>query len=232
MHPIFLRNTSKHVTKPTDKAKAAIDEQLEISSKKRKNDNTRTHAPPKKVKSTQGSGTEDVPQEPPGRMDEQAPARVPKAATNRRAVVRSEEEEEALTRDSVFEVLSDDEREASSGGTITSNDAEETATDELGKEKLSLLYVTATNVCWGDSDEVLKAADDVKNAKEVRMKIVTSVLCNGSITASFEHKGKGRYGNLGACAKSSDPRGFQQFYNQPKNSPSNAREISLSLGAL
>jgi hypothetical protein len=41
-----------------------------------------------------------------------------------------------------------------------------------------------------------------------------------------------RYGNLGACAKSSDPRGFQQLYNQPKNSPSNAREISLSLGAL
>jgi hypothetical protein len=41
-----------------------------------------------------------------------------------------------------------------------------------------------------------------------------------------------RYGNLGACAKSSDPRGFQRLYNQPKNSPSNAREISLSLGAL
>jgi hypothetical protein len=34
MHPIFLRTTSKRVTKPTDKAKAVIDEQLEISSKK------------------------------------------------------------------------------------------------------------------------------------------------------------------------------------------------------
>ncbi|KAJ8581217.1 hypothetical protein M405DRAFT_938393 [Rhizopogon salebrosus TDB-379] len=45
-------------------------------------------------------------------------------------------------------------------------------------------------------------------------------------------KDQSRYGNLGACAKSSDPRGFQQLYNQPKNSPSNAREISLSLGAL
>jgi hypothetical protein len=43
---------------------------------------------------------------------------------------------------------------------------------------------------------------------------------------------KQRYGNLGACAKLSDPRGFQRLYNQPKNSPSNAREISLSLGAL
>jgi hypothetical protein len=153
MHPIFLRNTSKRVTKPTDKAKAAIDEQLEISLKKRKNENTRTHAPPKKVKLTQGSGTEDVPQEPPGRMDEQAPARVPKAATSRRAqaVVLSEDEdeEEALTRDNVFEVLSDDERETSVGGTITSNDTEETAADELGKEKLSLLYVPATNISRG-----------------------------------------------------------------------------------
>jgi hypothetical protein len=45
-------------------------------------------------------------------------------------------------------------------------------------------------VCWGD--EVLKAADDTKNAEEVRTKIVTSVLHNGSITASFERKGKGR----------------------------------------
>ena len=45
-------------------------------------------------------------------------------------------------------------------------------------------------VCWGD--EVLKAADDAKNAEEVRTKIVASVLRNGSITASFERKGKGR----------------------------------------
>ena len=45
-------------------------------------------------------------------------------------------------------------------------------------------------VCWGD--EVLKAADDAKNAEEVRTKIVASVLRNRSITASFERKGKGR----------------------------------------
>jgi len=44
--------------------------------------------------------------------------------------------------------------------------------------------------CWGD--EVLKAADDAKDANEVRQKIVGSVLRNGSITASFERKGKGK----------------------------------------
>jgi hypothetical protein len=88
-------------------------------------------------------------------MDEQAPARVPKAAASRwaQAVVLSEDkdedEEEALTHDNVFEVLSDDERETSVRGTITSNDTEETATDELGKEKLSLLYVPATNISRG-----------------------------------------------------------------------------------
>ncbi|KAG1866660.1 hypothetical protein DFJ58DRAFT_654764, partial [Suillus subalutaceus] len=42
--------------------------------------------------------------------------------------------------------------------------------------------------CWGD--EVLKAADEAKDANEVRQRIVGSFLQNGSITASFEHKGK------------------------------------------
>ncbi|KAG2085759.1 uncharacterized protein F5147DRAFT_588833 [Suillus discolor] len=44
--------------------------------------------------------------------------------------------------------------------------------------------------CWGD--EVLQACDDAKNAEEVRTKIVTSILHSGSITASFERKGKGK----------------------------------------
>ncbi|KAG2104740.1 uncharacterized protein F5147DRAFT_561732, partial [Suillus discolor] len=45
-------------------------------------------------------------------------------------------------------------------------------------------------LCWGD--EVLKAADSAKDADKVRLKIVGSILQNGSITASFEHKGKGK----------------------------------------
>ncbi|KAG1723006.1 hypothetical protein EDB19DRAFT_1615502, partial [Suillus lakei] len=44
--------------------------------------------------------------------------------------------------------------------------------------------------CWGE--EVLRAADEAKDANEVRKKIVGSVLRNGSITASFERKGKGK----------------------------------------
>ncbi|KAG1745067.1 uncharacterized protein EDB91DRAFT_1050146 [Suillus paluster] len=44
--------------------------------------------------------------------------------------------------------------------------------------------------CWGD--EVLKAADQAKDANEVRQEIVGSFLQNGSITASFECKGKGK----------------------------------------
>ncbi|KAG0691749.1 hypothetical protein DFH29DRAFT_819015 [Suillus ampliporus] len=45
-------------------------------------------------------------------------------------------------------------------------------------------------IFWGK--EVLQAADQAKNAKEVQMKIVPGVLHNGSITASFERKGKGQ----------------------------------------
>ncbi|KAG0695951.1 hypothetical protein DFH29DRAFT_813648, partial [Suillus ampliporus] len=44
--------------------------------------------------------------------------------------------------------------------------------------------------CWGE--EVLQSADDAKDADEVRKNIVGSVLRNGSITTSFERKGKGK----------------------------------------
>ncbi|KAG2120467.1 uncharacterized protein F5147DRAFT_741496 [Suillus discolor] len=44
--------------------------------------------------------------------------------------------------------------------------------------------------CWGD--EVLQSADQAKDAQEVRTKIVGSILWNGSITTSFERKGKGK----------------------------------------
>lgn len=44
--------------------------------------------------------------------------------------------------------------------------------------------------CWGA--DVLQAADDAKDANEVRCKIVGSVLRDGSITAAFERKGKGK----------------------------------------
>lgn len=44
--------------------------------------------------------------------------------------------------------------------------------------------------CWGQ--DVLNPADDTKDANEVRSKIVPSVLWDGSITASFERKGKGK----------------------------------------
>jgi hypothetical protein len=45
-------------------------------------------------------------------------------------------------------------------------------------------------LCW--SDVVLQAADDAKDASEVRTKIVPGILQDGSITASFERKGKGK----------------------------------------
>jgi hypothetical protein len=44
--------------------------------------------------------------------------------------------------------------------------------------------------CWGE--DVLQAADQAKDANEVRKNIVGSFLRNGSITASFERKGKGK----------------------------------------
>ncbi|KAG1853814.1 hypothetical protein C8R48DRAFT_610603, partial [Suillus tomentosus] len=44
--------------------------------------------------------------------------------------------------------------------------------------------------CWGE--DVLQAADQAKDANEVCTKLVGSFLRNGSITALFEHKGKGK----------------------------------------
>ena len=44
--------------------------------------------------------------------------------------------------------------------------------------------------CWGE--DALAAADDAKDANEARTKIVGGILRNGTITASFERKGKGK----------------------------------------
>jgi hypothetical protein len=44
--------------------------------------------------------------------------------------------------------------------------------------------------CWGE--DALAAADDAKDANEARTKIVSGILRNGTITASFERKGKGK----------------------------------------
>ncbi|KAG2120772.1 uncharacterized protein F5147DRAFT_741689 [Suillus discolor] len=46
--------------------------------------------------------------------------------------------------------------------------------------------------CFLDKEDVLQAANQAKDANEVRKKIVSSFLRNGSITASFECKGKGK----------------------------------------
>lgn len=44
--------------------------------------------------------------------------------------------------------------------------------------------------CWGE--EVVKAADNAKSCDVARESIVNGILTNGSITASFERKGKGK----------------------------------------
>ncbi|KIM56128.1 hypothetical protein SCLCIDRAFT_133240, partial [Scleroderma citrinum Foug A] len=44
--------------------------------------------------------------------------------------------------------------------------------------------------CWGS--EVVSAADDARNADEVRTKMCPGFLKDGSITAAFEQKGKGK----------------------------------------
>ncbi|KIK71781.1 hypothetical protein PAXRUDRAFT_181890 [Paxillus rubicundulus Ve08.2h10] len=45
-------------------------------------------------------------------------------------------------------------------------------------------------LCWGT--EVLDAADNAKDASEVRTNIVGSIQQTGSIVAAFERKGKGK----------------------------------------
>ncbi|KAG2028980.1 hypothetical protein BDR03DRAFT_805145, partial [Suillus americanus] len=44
--------------------------------------------------------------------------------------------------------------------------------------------------CWGE--DILVAADNTKDANEACVKIVGGFLRNGSITTSFERKGKGQ----------------------------------------
>ncbi|KAG2030734.1 hypothetical protein BDR03DRAFT_1016837 [Suillus americanus] len=115
MHSTILKNTTKCITKLTDKAKAAVDERLKITSKKRKNtggSNGTIHTQPKKAKSTQEHGTNSVEEastEPHGRTIEQAP---PKAhpAPSQRAVVHSEDEDEVLNNEAI--VISDEEETA------------------------------------------------------------------------------------------------------------------------
>ncbi|KAG0703364.1 hypothetical protein DFH29DRAFT_981939 [Suillus ampliporus] len=63
--------------------------------------------------------------------------------------------------------------------------------------------------CWGD--DVLQACDEAKNAEEVRTKIITSVLHNGSIMASFEHKGKGKVAYLHRQHTHTETKGFQSL---------------------
>ena len=45
-------------------------------------------------------------------------------------------------------------------------------------------------LCWGI--DVVSAADDAKNADEVRMSICPGLLRDGSITTAFKRKGKGK----------------------------------------
>ena len=44
--------------------------------------------------------------------------------------------------------------------------------------------------CWGD--EAVRTADDARDVLEARTKVVRGILCNGSITAAFERKDKGK----------------------------------------
>ncbi|KIK76676.1 hypothetical protein PAXRUDRAFT_169129, partial [Paxillus rubicundulus Ve08.2h10] len=62
----------------------------------------------------------------------------------------------------------------------------------LDKKDVKLMSNMCKHVkgCWGD--EVLNAADDAKDADKVWSKIVGGILRNGSITAMFEWKGKGK----------------------------------------
>lgn len=44
--------------------------------------------------------------------------------------------------------------------------------------------------CWGE--DALAAAAQTKNAREARETVVQGILMTGTITASFERKGKGK----------------------------------------
>jgi predicted site-specific integrase-resolvase len=47
-------------------------------------------------------------------------------------------------------------------------------------------------VCKGWGGDILKAADEAKNADEVRNKIIGRYMRDGTISTAFERKGKGR----------------------------------------
>lgn len=253
---ITFAATAKRVIKMTGKAKAALEEKtIRTSSKKRKTDGSgdgaNTHL--KKAKKTLLPG--NTPTNSAGSADEDEPVDKNRPVTasvpSRRAVVRTEEEENALYEDD------GDKTETSSTVSQAADDqADETAEDELSmcnnldmnitlieykierlmKDWNSPVYAffnptpqiieidgrrahdfkcqakrCKTKVrryldkgdarstgnmrkhvrsCWGD--EVLKAADQAKNANEVRQKIVGNFLRNGSITTSFERNGKGK----------------------------------------
>jgi hypothetical protein len=147
MHPTFFKAAAKRVTKLTDKAKVAIDEKLETSSKKQKNDNASVmaHAKPKKTKSAQehGNNVEEAPPKEPiqypahGSTIKQAPPKV------HQGVVLSDGED---TFNDEAILISDGENDARKG-TITDGD-EESAKDELSKRprlssKYQLMLATA-----------------------------------------------------------------------------------------
>ncbi|KAG1852959.1 hypothetical protein C8R48DRAFT_749732 [Suillus tomentosus] len=64
-------------------------------------------------------------------------------------------------------------------------------------------------LCWGD--EVLQSADQAKDAQEVRTKIVGSILRSGSITTSFERKGKGKVTYSHRQHTRTETKGFQSL---------------------
>ncbi|OJA08026.1 hypothetical protein AZE42_10848 [Rhizopogon vesiculosus] len=214
MQMTLFSGATRRITKLTDKAKAALDEKIEGSSKKRKNDDSSTSTTRKqlkKVKSTQQSGDD---------VDEAPSEEAPTMAQRSQPIVQTEEEEALSAKDAI--VLSDDEEEEESAEnelkwispiyaffnptpvveTIDGCCAHSFKCTAKGckvriRRFLDKKDARSTGnmrkhvkICWGE--EVLQAADEAKNAEEVRMKIVPSVLRNGSIMASFERKGKGQ----------------------------------------
>jgi hypothetical protein len=116
------------VTKLTDKAKAAIEEKIE-TSKKRKNAPSAANAVPKKAKPTQPNGHA---KDRSLNAEDFAEASPPPATTgmSHSAVVRTEEEEAELFADAE---LVDDESETESSVPLEPSSDVENAEDELSK---------------------------------------------------------------------------------------------------
>ena len=129
MHPTFISSTAKHITKLTDKAKAALDERWEGSSKKCKNDDggaSVTGMQPKKVKSRWEHGKEV----------EEAPPKV-RGDPQRQLMVCTEEEEDVLhaiiiSDDADSDANTDNDKEVNMDEEASA-DEEESAEDELSK---------------------------------------------------------------------------------------------------